>query len=41
MSASSPPALDEIGQMPDHELWMAFVRDMDGNVVGMMNEVRE
>ncbi len=30
-----------LAKMPDHELWMAFVRDMDGNVVGMMNEVRK
>ena len=29
-----------IAKMPDHELWMAFVRDMDGNVVGLMSEVR-
>jgi len=26
--------------MPDHELWMAFVRDPDGNLVGLMSEVR-
>src|ERR1044072_7102328 len=25
-----------IAKMPDHELWMAFVRDPDGNLVGMM-----
>jgi predicted enzyme related to lactoylglutathione lyase len=29
-----------IAKMPDHELWMAFVRDMDGNVVGLMSERR-
>jgi methylmalonyl-CoA/ethylmalonyl-CoA epimerase len=29
-----------IAKMPDHELWMAFVRDPDGNVVGMMEERR-
>src|SRR3954463_6731464 len=28
-------------KMPDHELWMAFVRDPDGNVVGLMSEVRK
>ncbi len=28
-------------QMPDHELWMAFVRDPDGNLVGLMSEVRK
>lgn len=27
-------------KMPDHELWMAFVRDPDGNLVGLMSEVR-
>ncbi len=29
-----------VAQMPDHELWMAFVKDPDGNVVGLMEEVR-
>jgi predicted enzyme related to lactoylglutathione lyase len=29
-----------IARMPDHELWMAFVRDMDGNLVGLMEERR-
>jgi predicted enzyme related to lactoylglutathione lyase len=32
------PAL--IARMPDHELWMAFVRDPDGNLVGLMQEKR-
>lgn len=32
------PAL--IAKMPDHELWMAFVRDPDGNLLGLMSEVR-
>jgi predicted enzyme related to lactoylglutathione lyase len=27
-------------KMPDHELWIAFVRDPDGNVVGLMEERR-
>lgn len=27
-------------RMPDHELWMAFVRDPDGNLVGLMEERR-
>lgn len=26
--------------MPDHELWTAFVRDPDGNLVGLMEERR-
>jgi predicted enzyme related to lactoylglutathione lyase len=25
-------------KMPDHELWMGFVRDPDGNLVGLMEE---
>jgi len=24
--------------MPDHDLWIAFVRDPDGNLVGLMEE---
>jgi methylmalonyl-CoA/ethylmalonyl-CoA epimerase len=32
------PAL--VAKMPDHELWVAFVRDPDGNIVGMMEEKR-
>jgi predicted enzyme related to lactoylglutathione lyase len=27
-------------KMPDHELWMAFLRDPDGNLVGLMEEKR-
>jgi methylmalonyl-CoA/ethylmalonyl-CoA epimerase len=29
-----------ITKMPDHELWMAFFRDSEGNMVGLMSEVR-
>jgi len=29
-----------IARMPDHELWMAFVRDPAENYVGLMAEVR-
>jgi predicted enzyme related to lactoylglutathione lyase len=25
-------------QMPDHELWIGFLRDPDGNLVGLMEE---
>jgi predicted enzyme related to lactoylglutathione lyase len=32
------PALT--AKMPDHELWIAFVRDPDGNLIGLMSEVR-
>ena len=27
-------------QMPDHELWIGFLRDPDGNLVGLMEEKR-
>jgi methylmalonyl-CoA/ethylmalonyl-CoA epimerase len=29
-----------IARMPDHELWMAFFRDPEGNVLALMSEVR-
>jgi methylmalonyl-CoA/ethylmalonyl-CoA epimerase len=28
-----------VARMPDHELWMAFLKDPDGNVLGMMSEI--
>lgn len=28
-----------IARMPDHELWMAFFRDPDNNVLALMSEV--
>jgi methylmalonyl-CoA/ethylmalonyl-CoA epimerase len=34
----SEPSL--IARMPDHELWMAFFRDTEGNTLALMNEVR-
>ena len=27
-------------RMPDHELWAAFIRDPDGNLIGLMEEKR-
>ena len=27
-------------RMPDHELWIGFLRDPDGNLVGLMDERR-
>jgi len=27
-------------QMPDHQLWLGFLRDPDGNLVGLMEEKR-
>ena len=29
-----------LARMPDHELWMAFFRDPEGNTVALMSEVR-
>jgi methylmalonyl-CoA/ethylmalonyl-CoA epimerase len=29
-----------IAKMPDHELWMAFFRDPDGNLLALMSELR-
>jgi methylmalonyl-CoA/ethylmalonyl-CoA epimerase len=29
-----------IAKMPDHELWMAFLRDTEKNMIGLMSEVR-
>jgi methylmalonyl-CoA/ethylmalonyl-CoA epimerase len=29
-----------IAKMPDHELWMAFFRDSEANLFGVMSEVR-
>ena len=29
-----------IAKMPDHDLWMAAVRDPEGNVIELMSEVR-
>ena len=34
----APPHL--IAKMPDHELWMAFLRDPDRNLLALMSEVR-
>lgn len=28
-------------RMPDHELWIGFLKDPDGNLVGLMEEKRE
>ena len=28
-------------KMPDHELWIGFVRDPDGNLIGLMEEKRD
>jgi methylmalonyl-CoA/ethylmalonyl-CoA epimerase len=28
-----------VAKMPDHNLWMAFLKDPDGNVLGLMSEI--
>jgi predicted enzyme related to lactoylglutathione lyase len=33
-----PPQL--AAKMPDHELWLSFVKDPDGNLIGLMEEKR-
>ncbi len=30
-----------IARLPDHDLWMTFFRDSEGNLLGIMSEVRE
>ena len=34
----APPHL--IAKMPDREIWMAFFRDLDGNTLALMSELR-
>ncbi|MFP5286577.1 MAG: VOC family protein [Thermoanaerobaculia bacterium] len=29
-----------VAKMPDHELWMAFLKDTEGNTLALMSEVR-
>lgn len=29
-----------VARMPDHELWMTFLRDPDGNLLALMSEIR-
>lgn len=38
VSFHSKPHL--IAKLPDHDLWMAFFRDSEENLVGLMSEVR-
>lgn len=42
VARGAPPASEPrmIAKMPDHELWMAAVRDPEGNVVELMEEKR-
>ena len=37
------PFIDEphlIAKMPDHDLWMVFLKDTEDNTIGLMCEVR-
>ncbi len=38
--AASERAPQLTAKLPDHELWMAFVRDPEGNLIGLMEERR-
>ena len=38
--ASGEQAPHFVAKLPDHELWLAFLRDPDGNLVGLMEEKR-
>jgi methylmalonyl-CoA/ethylmalonyl-CoA epimerase len=43
LKARGVPFVDDphlIAKMPDHELWMCFFRDPDGNVLALMEEKR-
>jgi len=37
-ASERPPQL--AAKMPDHDLWLGFLRDPDGNLVGLMEEKR-
>jgi methylmalonyl-CoA/ethylmalonyl-CoA epimerase len=37
VSFEEPPGL--VARMPDHELWMAFFRDPDANLLALMSEL--
>jgi catechol 2,3-dioxygenase-like lactoylglutathione lyase family enzyme len=43
LKARAAAFIDEphlIAKMPDHDLWMVFLRDSEGNTLGLMSEVR-
>lgn len=43
LAARGVPFVDAphlIARMPDHDLWMCFLRDPDGHTIGLMSEVR-
>jgi predicted enzyme related to lactoylglutathione lyase len=38
--ATNERAPELAAKLPDHELWMGFMRDPDGNLIGLMEEKR-
>jgi predicted enzyme related to lactoylglutathione lyase len=40
MGAKDERAPQLAARMPDHDLWLGFIRDPDGNLVGLMEEKR-
>src|SRR4030095_1430461 len=38
--ATNEPAPQLTAKMPDHELWIGFLRDPDKNLIGLMEEKR-
>lgn len=38
-ASERPPQL--AAKMPDHDLWIGFLRDPDGNLVGLMEEKKQ
>jgi methylmalonyl-CoA/ethylmalonyl-CoA epimerase len=38
--ATGESAPHKIADMPDHALWMAFIKDSEGNTIGLMEERR-
>jgi methylmalonyl-CoA/ethylmalonyl-CoA epimerase len=43
-TSASVPTFEQsphfVAKLPDHDLWMAFFRDPDGNLLALMSEVR-
>ena len=39
-ASAGAPEPHLIAKLPDHDLWMAFVDDGEGNLLGLMSEVR-
>src|SRR6266542_3511441 len=38
--AANEQAPHFVAKMPDHDLWLGFLRDPDGNLIGLMEEKR-